>query len=423
MKLWEKKGHDTSSPAARKAASFTVGNDHILDMKLIPYDVKASMVHAQSLGGAGLLTEAEVIELCGALEEILRLWEAGKFSILPEQEDGHTAIEDWLTKKLGKTGGKIHAGRSRNDQVLTAVRLYEREHLDKVKQTAMQLIQAVSGFGEAHVDVPLPGFTHTRKAMLSSVGLWAGGYAELLFMQVGLGDAIKMLTGKSPLGTAAGFGTTIDLDLEEQAKHLGFDMPMMSATTAQLSRGWVEWQIVNFLAGFSSITARLAADIIRYSGETHGFFELDPAVCTGSSIMPQKKNPDVAELIRGKHAVMMGQATILQNVIQNLESGYHRDLQLTKEPVITAFETILEILDASILLIKNCSVNRQKALEACTPELLAAEAANKLVMEKGMAFRDAYKMVAGNPGLCEGISITEVLSKINNRRSRQNDRY
>lgn len=411
MKIWQKKDTRPIAGKSLSTETFTVGNDYILDLKLIPWDVKASKVHARSLQKAGILTHIESSQISSELDEIVKALEQGHFQIRPDQEDGHTAIEEWLTKRLGETGKKIHAGRSRNDQVLTAMRLYEQSQLEKVSAATEKSARSLLEFAKCHQGVPLPGFTHTRKAMLSGVSQWACGYAEMLIMQLGMLKSLKSLVSRSPLGTAAGFGSTINLDREAQAEETGFDTVMVSATTAQLSRGWAEWQIVNGLAGVTVIMARLASDVIRYSSETHGFFDLDSAVCTGSSIMPQKQNPDVAEIIRGKNAVMLGQASILQNLIQNLESGYHRDLQLTKEPVMTAFETVLDVLDASNLLLASIKVNAVNVNNACTPELFAAEAANVLVTEKGMSFREAYREVASNPVYCNELSVEILMNR------------
>ncbi len=408
MKIWQKKDAPADSGKSRITERFTVGNDYILDLKLIPWDLKASKVHANSLKKAGILTDAEASQISSELDEIAKAHAEGQFEIRPEQEDGHTAIEEYLTSRLGETGKKIHTGRSRNDQVLTAMRLYEQSQLEEVTAAAEKCAKSLLGFAKRNQGVPLPGFTHTRKAMLSGVSQWACGYAEMLIMQFVILKSLKSLVSRSPLGTAAGFGSTINLDREAQAEEMGFDAVMVCATTAQLSRGWVELQIVNGLGGITAIIARMASDVIRYSSETHGFFDLDPAVCTGSSIMPQKKNPDVAEIIRGKHAVVLGQASTLQNLTQNLESGYHRDLQLTKEPVMTAFETVLDVLEASSLLIASIEVNLENVNKACTPELFAAEAANLLVTEKGMSFREAYREVASKPDHCNKLS-TEIL--------------
>ena len=392
-KLWSKEGQEPHTDISQKVEAFTVGNDYLLDKVLVPYDLKASKVHAAALQDAGILTAGETEEIITELDHIYERWQDGDFEIKQSHEDGHTAIEEWLTWKLGETGKKIHTGRSRNDQVLTAVRLYEIDKLKKVSGTVKGLADELLQFAEQNESVPMPGFTHTRKAMLSGAGQWAAGFLELLLIQLQQADRIMSLISRSPLGTAAGFGSSIDIDRDAEAKSMGFESAMISATTAQLSRGWMELQVVQYLSGFTAVLNRFASDVILYSSESYGFLELSETVCTGSSIMPQKKNPDVAELIRANHSRMRGHEATLQSIVVNLGSGYHRDLQLTKEPVIHSFECVMDVLEASILLVQNMSVNKEVAQKACTPELFAAEEANRLVVEEGYSFRDAYKKV------------------------------
>ncbi|MEX2574180.1 MAG: argininosuccinate lyase [Balneolaceae bacterium] len=399
-KLWET--GDPSGPAGKdktggKVEKFTVGNDYRLDRVLLPYDLKASGVHLLALQGAGVLSAGEAEELENGLDRIRQLWEDGDFEIKPEHEDGHTAIELWLTGELGDLGKKIHTGRSRNDQVLTAMRLYEKDHLEKTLFSAVTCVHAILDLAEANRELPMPGYTHTRKAMLSTVGQWLGGFAELLIMQIEASDGVKSLTGRCPLGTAAGFGSTIGLDRDLEAEELGFEQPVVCSTSAQLSRGWVELQLVEFLSGFTSVLARLAGDIIVYSSQAYGYIDIDPELCTGSSIMPNKKNPDVAELIRGKSSLMAGYAATLRGITANLGSGYHRDLQLTKEPVMQAFDTADELLEMTRLLVRGLSLDEGKLRNACSSDLLAAEEAYKLVKEQGVSFRDAYRQVKSRP--------------------------
>jgi argininosuccinate lyase len=396
-KLWQKSSTDTRSEAAKKTESFTVGNDYILDLELVPYDVRGSEVHAKALQKAGIISVEEFGMLKKGLRKIQEAWNKGEFRIRVEDEDMHTAIENFLTDELGELGKKIHTGRSRNDQVLTALRLYEKESLgsilDQVKTCAGLLID----FGEKFEKIPMPGFTHTRKAMPCSVALWAGGFAEMLILQGQAAKGVFCLVDKSPLGTAAGFGTTFNIDREYEAKELGFDGPLVCSTTAQLSRGWIELQVVQFLAGITAVLNRLSSDLIQYSSEAYGYFDLDEVVCTGSSIMPQKKNPDVAELLRGGHSELIGYCATLQSVTQNLISGYHRDLQLTKEPIIKAFQKTEQLLDAACLLIENVKPNEEKCRNACTAEIFAADRANRMVMDEGISFREAYQRVGNNP--------------------------
>jgi len=410
-KLWQKSTTDTQSDISKKVEAFTVGNDFELDQVLVPYDVMASKVHARALNKTGILTDDELEKLTGALSKVLKRWEDGEFTITVQDEDMHTAIENFLTDKLGDLGKKIHTGRSRNDQVLTAVRLYEKNSLDKILNEVRKLTLLLIEFGEKHEKMPMPGFTHTRKAMLSSVGLWAGGFSEMLILQKESSAGIKALIDRCPLGTAAGFGTTFDIDREFEAEELGFSGPLICSTTAQLSRGWVELQLVQYLMGITAILNRFATDVIQFSSEAYPYFDLDDAVCTGSSIMPQKKNPDMAELLRAGHAEVTGAAATLQAITTNLSSGYHRDLQLTKEPLIRSVEKTLNLLQAAQLLISAIIPNADNLNEAITNELFAAEAANKLVKEKGVAFREAYQTIAEDRESKGGCTVSNVLKE------------
>ena len=410
-KLWQKSTTDTQSDISKKVEAFTVGNDFKLDQVLVPYDVMASKVHARALNKAGILTDDELGKLTGALSQVLKKWEDGKFTITVQDEDMHTAIENFLIDKLGDLGKKIHTGRSRNDQVLTAVRLYEKKSLDNILNEVRKLALLLIDFGEKHKKIPMPGYTHTRKAMLSSVALWAGGFAEMLILQKESSAGITALIDRCPLGSAAGFGTTFDLDRKFEAEELGFSGPLICSTTAQLSRGWVELQLVQYLMGISAVINRFAADVIQFSSEANPFFDLDDAVCTGSSIMPQKKNPDVAELLRAGHAEITGAATTLQSVTMNLGSGYHRDLQLTKEPLIRSVEKTLSLLQAAQLLISGIKPISDNLEKAITDELFAAEAANKLVKEKDVAFREAYQKIAESIKLEGSWAVANVLKE------------
>src|SRR6056297_215660 len=389
-KLWQNKSAETETDIHKKVEAFTVGNDYVLDQQLVPYDVKASKVHATALAKAGILTNSELEKLTNALSDIQSIWEEGEFKITVQDEDMHTAIENYLVDKLGDLGKKIHTGRSRNDQVLTAMRLYEKDQLENILDEAKILQEELIELGKAGENVPMPGFTHTRKAMLSSVALWAGGFAEMVSMQIEAASGVESLVNRCPLGSAAGFGTSIDIDREFEAEELGFAKPLVVSTSSQLTRGWIELQFVQYMSGLSAVLNRLASDIIEYSSESKRFFSLDDAVCTGSSIMPQKKNPDLAELIRGRHSLNIGHTSTLQSLTINLGSGYHRDLQLTKEPVLKTVRNTLESLEASRLLIQAISLNEEELKDACSDELFAAEDAYRLVREEGISFRDAY---------------------------------
>ncbi|MCG2590277.1 argininosuccinate lyase [Rhodohalobacter sulfatireducens] len=410
-KLWQKSNTETETSTSKKAEAFTVGNDYILDQELVPYDIQGSTAHAKALNKIGILTDKELEKLTSALHEILEDWKNNEFEIRIEDEDMHTAIELSLVKKLGDLGKKIHTARSRNDQVLTAVRLYEKKQLKEIKSLTRKVAGSILDFAEAHQGIPMPGFTHTRKAMLSSVGLWAGAFAEILILQAESSGGIEALVDKSPLGSAAGFGTSFDIDREQEAEDLGFSEPLICSTTAQLSRGWTELQFVQYLSGVTSVLNRFASDVIQFSSSAYPYFDLDTSVCTGSSIMPQKKNPDVAELLRGGHSELVGFASSLQILTTNLGSGYHRDLQLSKEPVLKAVNKTKQLLEAAGLLITNMEPIKENLAEACSSEIFAAEAAYDLVKEKGMTFREAYRHIGDHPEEVENISAEEILKK------------
>jgi argininosuccinate lyase len=276
---------------------------------------------------------------------------------------------------------------------LTAVRLFEKEKLAEIKTLLKKTADAFLNFADLHKDIPMPGYTHTRKAMLSSVALWAGGYAELFLIQLEASCGIQSMINRSPLGTAAGFGTSFPVDRETEAEELGFATPIVCSTTAQLSRGWIELQFTEYLCGITAILNRFASDLIRFSSEGSPFFDLHEDVCTGSSIMPQKKNPDVAELLRAGHSVLLGEASKLRSLTINLGSGYHRDLQLTKEPLINSIQKTKELLAAAQLLIEYTEPVEENLVEACSGEIFMAEAAYQLVKEKGIPFREAYQEV------------------------------
>lgn len=408
-KLWEtgnESSHDRE--ASTRVEAFTVGNDYLLDQQLLPYDLTASQIHVRALERGGLLTGKEADRLVEELEAIRAVWKRGEFEIRRDQEDGHTAIEAWLTRELGELGKKIHAGRSRNDQVLTAMRLLEMDHLKQVQSELVVLTKTMLRLAEGHTSVPMPGYTHTRKAMLSTVAQWLGGYIELLIVQLEASDGVRKQISRSPLGTAAGFGTTLPLDRDAEAVELGFDGPLVCATSAQLSRGWAELQLVNWMSGITALLARFSSDVIQFSSEAYRFIDIERVLTTGSSIMPQKKNPDVAELIRGSHSKLAGCVASLQTLTTHLGSGYHRDLQLSKEPVLVALETTHHVLEMAALLVEGLSFDEERLRTSCSSELMAAEEAYKKVREEGISFREAYVAVKNSADAGSSITIDEL---------------
>lgn len=389
-KLWETTVN--SSALSKKAEALTVGNDYLLDMHLVPYDVKASIAHAKGLQLIDILTEEEFEKIKSCLKELMEDYETGSFVIDQHQEDCHTAIEEYLTIRLGDTGKKIHTGRSRNDQVLTAMRLYEIDQIIHTVSNAISIAEKLLSLAKKHEFVPMPGYTHTQPAMLSSVGMWAGAFAEMLNNSINLLLSIEEMINQSPLGTAAGYGVGLPLNRLAVSNMLGFRNPITVAMTAQHSRGKWEATVVHGLGSITDTLAHFANDLILFSSSDFGFFSFDQALTTGSSIMPQKKNLDLAELIRANHQKILSNQQLLNQITTNLHSGYHRDLQLTKEPVIESFKICDEILQAGKLLIDELIVNEEKISEKIPQEIFAVNETNKLVLE-GVPFRDAYQMV------------------------------
>ncbi|MEP1033493.1 lyase family protein [Ekhidna sp.] len=391
-KLW---GLEEKSKTAAWVEKFTVGNDYRLDMKLVPYDVKASRVHATGLHQMGVLTDNELTSIDHCLSNLLTDYNDGTFSIDPHQEDCHTAIEEYLTKHLGSVGKKIHTGRSRNDQVLTAMRLFEIDRIDAVLEYSLNVAQKFVSFAKRHEFVPMPGYTHSQPAMLSSVGMWSGSFAEMLNSSINLLLSVQEMIDYCPLGTAAGFGINLPLNRKEVSDRLGFKAPITIAMTAQHTRGKWESTIAHGLCSITGTLAQFANDLIIYSSLDYQFFAVHDELTTGSSIMPQKKNLDVAEIVRAKHAQITSKQLMLSQLTTNLSSGYHRDLQLTKEAIIHAFEICLDMLDATLHLIGGIEVNEEKMLEKIYPEMFAADKANEIALS-GMPFRDAYQHVKSN---------------------------
>jgi len=386
-KLW-KKDYNIN----KEIEKFTVGNDYLLDKKLVYYDCVASIAHAKMLKKIGVLNEAELKKLITGLNEIIKLDKAGKFTIKLEDEDCHTAIENYLTKKYGNAGKKIHTARSRNDQVLTALRLYEKEEIKNIIKLVEDLIFSINKKIKTHGTIQLPGYTHMQKAMPSSINMWFKPYIEALKDDLEVIDEAFEVIDKSPLGSGAGLGIPVfKIDRKMTAKLLNFDQ-VQETMYCQNSRGKFESLIVNALVQIMMDLNKIATDLITFSMKEFGYFEIPKKFCTGSSIMPQKKNPDVLELIRAKYSIIVGYDTQLKNLYANLISGYHRDAQLTKEPLMKSFDLVKDCLKIICLVFDGIKVNKKNCEKALTKELFATEEAYKLV-KKGMPFRDAYKKV------------------------------
>ena len=387
-KLWDK-GVDLD----KAVGAFTVGKDPPLDNVLIPYDCKASIAHARMLGEMGYLENNEVEKLVMELENIINLHREDNFTIQVSQEDCHTAIEEYLVEQLGDVGKKIHTARSRNDQVLTALRLYYKEALQEIIDLGESWIKVLEKFGEENYDVSFPGYTHMQKAMPSSMAMWAGAYTDGMKDDLSMLKSVANLIDQSPLGSAAGYGVPIKIDKEMTAREMGFDRVQKNPIYCQISRGKFELSILHGLGQIMLTINRLASDLILFSMAEFGYVSLPDHFCTGSSIMPQKNNPDVLELLRGSYHIISGYETQVKGLTANLISGYNRDIQLSKEPVMQGINLGIDCLKINAAVIEALKVNKDICDTAMTDELFATEKAYKLV-EKGIPFREAYRQVA-----------------------------
>ena len=388
VKLWQTGA--ANDPAVEK---FTVGTDYLLDLELVAYDCQASAAHARMLATIGLLSAAEAASLCQGLDEITALHQRGEFTIRREEEDCHTAIENYLVSRCGEAGLKIHTGRSRNDQVLTALRLYGKAKAAACGAELEALIAALTAFIARFGGIAMPGYTHTRKAMPSSAGLWAGAFRDAFQDDLVLLRQAAALLDQNPLGTGAGYGVPLPLDREMTTAELGFARVMENPIHAQNSRGKYEGILLAALSQALADVNRMATDLILFTMPGFDFFTLPAAFCTGSSIMPQKKNPDVLELLRSKYHELLGCEMQLRSTTINLMSGYHRDLQLTKEALMRGLAAALETLPIAALVIGHLEVNAERCAAAMTEELFATARAYRLV-QQGMPFREAYRTIA-----------------------------
>ncbi len=388
MKLWNKKYY-----LNEQVELFTVGDDYLLDQKLVKYDCIASVAHVKMLNKIRILTKVECDKLIKVLNEIKNLDSKDNFTINQEDEDCHTAIEKYLTKKLGNLGKKIHTGRSRNDQVLTALRLYYKDEIESVGKLADNLVQTLVSLKEKYGSVEMPGYTHMRKAMPSSVALWADAFIESMGDNKQLLLDISKLVNQSPLGTGAGYGLPIKVDRKLSAKLLNFSKIQTNPIYVQNSRGKFESSILHMLSQIMFDLNKMASDLILFSMSALGYFELPLEICTGSSIMPHKKNPDVLEIVRAKYHTIVAYEFEVKNITANLISGYNRDLQLTKKPMINGFEFTKDSLEIMTAILKNIHVNAEQCKKALTEELYSTDKVYKLIKE-GIPFRDAYKQVS-----------------------------
>lgn len=387
--LWSK-----GLPLDEMLHRFTVGEDPVTDLSLLPYDAEASAAHARMLGETGLLPEAEARKLVAQLAVLRESARQGQLVILPEQEDGHTALEAALTEALGETGKRVHLGRSRNDQVIVALRLLMRDQLLALGDSAAGLARAFLDLASKHASAPLPGYTHLRRAMPSTWGQWATAFAEGLVEELEALPGLWQRLDKCPLGAAAGFGVPLPLDRARSAELLAFSRVQYSPIDVMNSRGRHELALLAWLTSVAGTLEKALWDLSLFSTEEFGFVKLPDAFTTGSSIMPQKRNPDVVELARARCRELRGLAQLVTQLAGGLPSSYHRDHQFLKKPFLEALVKGRELLEVCRHLLPGLQIREEISGSACTDDLYAAQEAYRLVAEQGLPFRDAYKAVA-----------------------------
>lgn len=391
MKIWQK-DPSGDSDWGQIVERFTVGRDLEFDLALAEYDVLGSIAHSQMLQHIGLLTAVELHAIHMELNRILEDIRAGRFSIEPGVEDVHSQVELLLTRRIGETGKKIHAGRSRNDQVLVDIKLYLRAEIRAVAQGVQVLFDRLLLLSDMHKHKLLPGYTHFQIAMPSSFGLWFGAFAESFCDDMELLLAAFRIADKNPLGSGAGYGSSFPLDRQMTTELLGFSGMNYNVAYAQMTRGKTEKALAMAMSSIAATLSKMAYDVCLYMNQNFGFLSFPDALTTGSSIMPHKKNPDVFELIRAKCNRIQALPNELTLLVNNLPSGYHRDMQLTKEMLFPAIAELKSCLEMSEFMFRHLSVNDHILDDGKYQYLFSVEAVNALVLA-GVPFRDAYRQV------------------------------
>ena len=388
MKLW-RKGYKLN----KQIEEFTVRDDYLLDQRLVKFDCLISIAHAKMLGRIGILNKTEIKKITQGLQKIIKLDKRKKFKIKKAEEDCHTAIENYLTKRLGKLGEKIHTGRSRNDQILGVLRLYYKEEFKKIEKLSSKYIDSIRKYLKKYGKTKIPGYTHSRKAMPSSINLWGNSFIDSMKDNLKLIESTLNIIDQSPLGGGAGYDLPIKINKQYIARSLNFKRVQNNSLYCQNSRGKFESTILHTLTQIMLDLNKIASDLIIFSMPEFGYFELPKEFCTGSSIMPQKKNPDVLELVRAKYYVVVSYEFQIKNIIGSLLSGYNRDLQLTKGPTMKGLEITKESLSIMSLILRELKINKENCKKALTKDIYTTERVYKLV-KKGIPFREAYRKIS-----------------------------
>ncbi|MDH3545664.1 MAG: argininosuccinate lyase [Gammaproteobacteria bacterium] len=388
-RLWDK-----GLPLDERVLRYTAGEDHVLDARLVPYDVQASIAHAEMLAATGLISNADCVAISAGLNALAASFAAAEWHIGLEDEDVHTALESRLTQAIGDAGARLHLGRSRNDQVLAALRLYLRDAADDLAARVMRLRASLASVAERQGEVELPGYTHMQHAMPSSVALWCGGFDEALNDAIAGLNATRKRINKNPLGSAAGYGTPgLPIDREATTRKLKFDCTQSPVTAVQLSRGKAESALLFEITLLTQDLGRMATDLLLFYTQEFAYISLAADTTTGSSIMPQKRNPDVLELIRAASATAHACLDESLMIVQKLQSGYQRDLQRLKAPLFRAIDLAVDSVDIMAHVLDGMRFNPDNIKP--DPGIFATAEAYRLVTEEGIPFRDAYRRVAG----------------------------
>lgn len=387
MKLWQK-----DKEVSKSVEQFTVGKDREMDMHLAAADVLGSLAHTKMLASIGLLNEDDLNAVQKELKSIYKDIESGNFIIEDGVEDVHSQVELLLTKRIGDAGKKIHSGRSRNDQVLVDLKLFFRSQIKQLVNNTEVLFKQLISQSEEHKDKLLPGYTHLQIAMPSSFGLWFGAYAESLADDLEMMLAAWKICNKNPLGSAAGYGSSFPLNRTMTTRLLGFDTLNYNVVYAQMGRGKTERILAQAMSSIAATLAKMAMDVCLFINQNFGFISFPDELTTGSSIMPHKKNPDVFELIRSRCNKIQALPTEIAMMTVNLPSGYHRDLQLLKENLFPAFQSLNECIEMTAYMLQNIRIKDDILKDPKYAYLFSVEAVNEEVL-KGMPFREAYKKV------------------------------
>jgi len=387
MKIWNQNSKDKNSAIDY----FLSSEDIVLDQELFLYDIEASIAHANELQDINILTKSEAKKVIVSLKKLAKLFQAKKFKLTSRYEDCHSAIEDYLTKELGSVGKKIHTGRSRNDQVMVAMRLYARAKLDEIQSMNLNIAQSFFDKAEKHSSDPMPGYTHLQRAMPSTWGLWFGAFAESFLDNADLISNTQSWMNINPLGSAAGYGVNLPIKRDISTKELSFKRKQLNTLYVQNSRGKFELELIGSLKQPMLDVRKFSWDMSIFLAQEFSLLSIASKYSTGSSIMPNKSNPDVIEIMRANYAVMAGHYSELENLI-SLPSGYHRDLQLTKRSLIHSIHCVTKTLCLMPDLIKSIKVDTQRSNKFIDQDMLMTDQAYELV-QSGLPFREAYLKV------------------------------